>query len=92
MAQWVKDLVWFMLWLRPLLWCKFDPWPGNFHMPQVWPKRKKSEVGEISDSPRKIFQKEEKMLGRKNSRCLRGNSLGETLLRGFSSLEGLFEG
>ena len=20
---------------------KFDLWPGNFHMPQVWPKKKK---------------------------------------------------
>ena len=21
-----------------LLWFGFDPWPRNFHMPQVWPK------------------------------------------------------
>ena len=28
MAQWVKDLV------LSLLWLGFDPWPGNFHMPQ----------------------------------------------------------
>ena len=33
-AQWVKDLVLLQLWLE------FDPWPGNFHMLQVWPKEK----------------------------------------------------
>ena len=21
-----------VLWLRLLLWCRFDPWPGNFHI------------------------------------------------------------
>ena len=21
----------------------FNPWPGNFHMPQVWPLKKKKE-------------------------------------------------
>ena len=26
---------------RLLLWCRFDPWPRNFHMPQAWPKNKK---------------------------------------------------
>ena len=34
MTQWVKDL----LQLRSLLWCRFDPWPGNFSMLQVQPK------------------------------------------------------
>ena len=24
-----------------LLWLGFDPWPGNFYRPQVWPKEKK---------------------------------------------------
>ena len=28
LVQWVKDLV--------LLQLRFHPWPGNFHMPQVW--------------------------------------------------------
>ena len=37
-AQKVKDLALSLLWLWLLLWCGFDPWPGNFHMPQVWPK------------------------------------------------------
>ena len=23
-----------------LLWLGFDPWPMNFHMPQIWPKTK----------------------------------------------------
>ena len=33
----VKDLVFSLLWLRLLLWCGFDPWPGIFLMPQVPP-------------------------------------------------------
>ena len=35
MSQWVKDLVLSLLWLSSLLWCRFDPWPGNFYMPWV---------------------------------------------------------
>ena len=38
-AQWVKDAALSLLWLRPLLWQGFDPWPGNFHMP--WVRRRK---------------------------------------------------
>ena len=34
MAQWVKDLV------LSLLWLEFSPWPGNFCMPQVQPKKR----------------------------------------------------
>ena len=30
-----------MLWLRMLLWGGFDPWPGNFHVLRVQPKKKK---------------------------------------------------
>ena len=40
-AQWFKDLALSLLWLRSLLWHRVDPWPGNFYMPQVWPKKKK---------------------------------------------------
>ena len=32
-----------LLWLRSLLWCRFDPWPGNFHMQQSPPKKKKKK-------------------------------------------------
>ena len=35
----VKDLAWSLLWLGSLLWCAFDPWLRNFHMPQAWPKK-----------------------------------------------------
>ena len=39
-AQQVKDLALSLLWLRSLLWCcGFNPWPGNFCIPQVWPKK-----------------------------------------------------
>ena len=37
MAQWVKDQALLQLWRR--LWLRFDPWPGNFDMPWVWPKK-----------------------------------------------------
>ena len=33
MIQWVKDLA------LSLLWHRFDPWPGNFHVPQAEPKK-----------------------------------------------------
>ena len=44
MAPWVKDLVVSLQWLRSLLWCRFDPWPGNFHMLLVQPKKKKEKT------------------------------------------------
>ena len=33
MVQWVKDPVLSLQRLRSLLWCGFDPWPGNFCIP-----------------------------------------------------------
>ena len=36
-AQRIKDLV------LSLLWCMFDPWPGNFPMPWVGPKKENIE-------------------------------------------------
>ena len=42
-SQWVKDLALSVLWLGSLLWHGFDSWTGNFHMPQVQPRRKKKE-------------------------------------------------
>jgi len=42
-GSWFKDLALSLLWLWLLLWCGFDPWPGTFHMPQVWPKERKNE-------------------------------------------------
>ena len=41
LVQWVKDLALLQLWCRWQLWLRFSPWPGNLHMPQVWPKKKK---------------------------------------------------
>ena len=43
MAQQVKDLASSLLWLGSLLCCRFDPWPGNFHVPQVQEKKKKTK-------------------------------------------------
>ena len=42
-AQWVKDPVLLQLWCRLQLWWGFDPWPGIFHMLQVWSKKKKKK-------------------------------------------------
>ena len=39
----VKDLVLSLLWLGSLLWCRFDPWPGNFCMQRAQPKKKKKK-------------------------------------------------
>ena len=41
MAQWVKDPELSLLEL--LLWCGFDPWPRNFHMPVEAPQKKKKK-------------------------------------------------
>ena len=42
MAQWIKDLVLSLQLLGSLLWPRFTPpWPGSFHMPCVWQKKKK---------------------------------------------------
>ena len=40
MAEWVKDLALSLQWLGLLLWCMFEPWLGNFHMPWTQPKKK----------------------------------------------------
>ena len=34
-----KDLALSLQWLQSLLWSRFDPWPGNFHMLQVQPEK-----------------------------------------------------
>ena len=44
LVQWVKDLVLLLLWQRVQLWLKFDSWPGNFQVPQVWMKKKRKEI------------------------------------------------
>ena len=41
--QWVKDPVLPWFWYRSQLWLWFDPWPRNFHMPQVRPLKKKKK-------------------------------------------------
>ena len=42
MPQQAKDPVLSMLWLESLLWLRFDPWPGNFHISWTQPKKKKN--------------------------------------------------
>ena len=48
MAQWVKDPVSSLLWLRLLLWCRFDSWPGIFCMLWVLPKKRKKKVEAVA--------------------------------------------
>ena len=59
MAQWANDAVFLcdgiglipclvqlvlpQLWYRLQMQLRFDPWPRNFHMPLVWPKKKKNK-------------------------------------------------
>ena len=40
-VHWVKDPALSLQRLRLLLWHRCDPWPRNFHMLQVEPKKKK---------------------------------------------------
>ena len=42
-AQQVKDQALPQLWHRSQLWLRFDPWPRNFHVPQVWLGKKKKK-------------------------------------------------
>ena len=46
-AQQVKDPALSLQGLRSLPWHEFNPSPGNFHMPQARPKRKKKKVSKI---------------------------------------------
>jgi len=41
-VQWVKELA-RLLWLRSLLWYRFNTQPGNFHMLQARPKQNKTK-------------------------------------------------
>ena len=54
-AQHVKDLSLQRLWYRLQLELRFDHWPGNFHMPQVWPKKKGKKKGKKVDENRIYF-------------------------------------
>ena len=41
LVSYVKDLVFLQLWCRSQHWFRFDPWPGNFHVPWGQLKKKK---------------------------------------------------
>ena len=46
-VQQVKDPVLSLQQLGLLLWLGFSPWPRNFHMPWVMPKKKKKLIVEV---------------------------------------------
>ena len=41
LAQWAKDLALLQLWHRLQPQLRFEPWPGNFHMPCVQPEKRR---------------------------------------------------
>ena len=43
MVQWVKDPALQQVWQRLQI-RGFDPWPGNFFMPWMWPKEKENKT------------------------------------------------
>ena len=54
-AHWVKDSVLSLQWLRSLLWCGFDPWPGNVHVLWEWQEKKKKEKGKRKLKLAKVY-------------------------------------
>ena len=54
MAQWVKDPALSLQWLGSPPWRGFDPWPGNCHMLQAWPKKRKEEVIELIEAENRM--------------------------------------
>ena len=50
-AQWVKDPALSLQKPESLLWYRFDPWPGNFHMLRAWQKKKKKKKQEKKHVP-----------------------------------------
>lgn len=61
-AQQVKDVAWSLQQLRSLLCRGFDPWPENFHMMRVWPK-KKEEYWKILGKDSELKKKKQKCWG-----------------------------
>ena len=61
MAQQVKDPALSLQWLGSSVWCGFNPWLGNFHMPQAKLKQKTKhnlDVTELNSPPVFILGKE----------------------------------
>ena len=56
MVQHVKDLALLQLWLRLQLGHRFDPWPGNFDMLQMWQKKKKRKILGAADTVRNVVK------------------------------------
>ena len=57
MVQQIKDLALSLQQLVWLLWCGFNPWPGNFHMLPAQPKKKKKVIKENKGVPIVVQQK-----------------------------------
>ena len=50
-AQWVKDTALLQLWHKLQFWLRFNPWSGNFHVPQGQLKRgKKTKTKNCSNA------------------------------------------
>ena len=44
MGQLVKGPALSLQWLGSLLWCGFNSWPRNFHVPRVQPNKEKKKI------------------------------------------------
>ena len=44
MVEQIKDPVLSLQQLRSLPWCRFDPWPGNFHRLQAQQKKQNKQT------------------------------------------------
>ena len=62
MAEQVKDLILSLFWLGTLLWCRFDPWTGNFCMLWAWPQKKKRKKERRKKKERKKKKKEKEKI------------------------------
>ena len=54
-AQQVKDQELSLQQLRSLLWCSFEPWPRNFHIPWMWAKKEEEEEEEEEEAAAAIL-------------------------------------
>ena len=79
MVQQVKDLVLSLQWLGSLLWHSFDPWPGNFYMLWVQPKKKKKKESDVDLSERKAYVALHKL---KHPKCPKSNNSVTQGIRG----------
>ena len=68
-GQWVKYLVVLLQWPRLLLWCGFDPWPGNFQSTGTEKKMNEEErnITEVTEKKKTLMKFYEQLYLQKSS-------------------------